>query len=181
MPPPTPSARFIRGPGRLFLQRGLLRGGLCGQQREVFVLHQSAPHLFHRHHRRLPRGGGQITARPGLQLAGPLGGDDDETVGAGFRIIRNRALRGIANRVLRHFETSPRSGGFQFPSGRAGCEWLSRSTSAFPPTPPPRGSPAHNRTNDNPGSPPRLRASAAGSPARNPASGPAAAAPESAG
>src|SRR5580704_6719941 len=141
MPPPTPRARFILFPADggqvgnlphwrrtpafcLLFGCGQVRGLLGGDEGQVFVLHQAAAHFFHGDYGGFLRGGGQIASWSTLLLAGSLGSDDDETVGAGFRIVGDNALGGVSNCSFRHCETSPKSDGFLFPSGRAGCGLL---------------------------------------------------------
>src|SRR6202041_1067231 len=89
-----------------------------------------------------------------------------------FRIVGDNTLGGVSKRGLRHFQTSPKSDGFVFPSGRGGYGLLGRSIEVFRPTPQLPGSSARSRTGNNYGSLRRRRANAALSRAQTPASGP---------
>src|SRR5712692_5847610 len=70
---------------------------------------QTAPHFLHGYHGRLVGGGGQEAAGAILQLAGALGGDNDEPIGARLRIVRNCALRGLLETRFNHFRKSPKA------------------------------------------------------------------------
>src|ERR1700691_3422303 len=104
MPPPTPRTMFMTrclkdyfGEHRFFHRR----------KANEFVLHQSAPNLFHGDDGGLL--GGSRQHRPGtaLQLAGALGGHDDETVGALFRVVRDGAMRVVARYLVAHVLIHP--------------------------------------------------------------------------
>src|ERR1035441_1796310 len=68
----------------------------------VPVFYEPATHLFHRDDGRLLGRRRQQRVRAALQLAGPLGGHDDETVSALLRVVRNRAVRVIARNLVAH-------------------------------------------------------------------------------
>src|SRR5579883_1959714 len=177
MPPPTPSATFIASlcGGNFFLP---LHG-------RIVVLHQPPPDFFHRRNRRLLGSGGQEAPRAVLQLARPLG-DDDETISARFRIVRNNTRGGLSEIRLRHssrllLRNSLKSDGSPSPSSRAGCGLLRRSPPACPRSPSPGDSPARNRTTYNSESLRPRRAIASRSLHRNLATGHAAAALKSRG
>src|SRR5260370_1151812 len=76
------------------------------------ILHEPAPHLLHRSYGGLLRRRGQKRPGPILKLPRPLGGDDDEPVGAQFRIVRNRILRVVSD-SFGHF-SKPRSYEFMY-------------------------------------------------------------------
>ena len=67
-------------------------GRLAGER----VLHQAAAHLFGRDDGGLLRRSRQDRPGAALQLSRPLGGHDDETIGALLRIVRKRAVDIIA-------------------------------------------------------------------------------------
>src|SRR4051794_32329311 len=87
---------------------GRFGDGLFGGRTGEAILHESAPHLFHRYDSRLLRRGREDRTGAALQLAGALGGDDDEPVGALLRVVRQRAMRVVAyDLVFSHeFDTS---------------------------------------------------------------------------
>src|SRR6266404_6309942 len=93
MPPPTPRMTLFGATA----WRNLVR--ILGQD---FVLHQTAPHLFHGDNGRLLGRCGQERPCAVLQLTRPLGGDDDEAIDALFRIVRNGAMRVILWSHFRH-------------------------------------------------------------------------------
>src|SRR5512132_602802 len=73
------------------LQNGFgdgLFGGLAGEA----VLHETASHLFHRDDGGLLRRGREDGTGTALELAGALGGDDDEAIGALLRIVGQGAV-----------------------------------------------------------------------------------------
>src|ERR1700694_3534855 len=116
MPPPTP--------------RMTLFGAMMARQRvhlflgQELVLNQAATHLFHGDEGRLLGRSGQSRASATLQLARPLGGNDDKTIDALLRIVRNRAMGVISDCLFWHryiphkilFQTSPGSAGYAAPS-----------------------------------------------------------------
>src|SRR5689334_8392789 len=126
MPPPTPSETFIGSLHRLKPVLLFNRLSFGMGQRRIVVLHQPAPDLFHGSHGGLLGCRGKEAARAVLELPGALRRNDDESVRAGFRIVRDYALRRLLQIGLRHFRMSPESDGFAVPSGRAGCGWPSR-------------------------------------------------------
>src|ERR1035441_8055786 len=69
---------------------------------QILVFYEPATHLFHRDDGRLLGRRRQHRVRAALQLAGPLGGHDDETVSALLRVVRNRAVRVIARNLVAH-------------------------------------------------------------------------------
>ena len=76
-------------------------------QVDIRILHQTTTHFFHGRRGRLLRCRGQQAACAILQLAGALGGHDDEPVNAGFRIVRNHAVRSLPYIVaVSHFNLS---------------------------------------------------------------------------
>jgi hypothetical protein len=58
----------------------------------IVILHQAATHLFHGSNCGLHGGRWQKASGSVLKLARALGGDDDEPVGAQFRIVRDRIM-----------------------------------------------------------------------------------------
>src|SRR5713226_2315886 len=79
------SAENLNGLGRRFLDRWRQPGDL--------VFYQAAPHFFGRDDGGFLRRSRQERPRARLQLPRALGGDDDETVGALLRIVRDGAMR----------------------------------------------------------------------------------------
>ena len=170
MPPPTPSATFI---AVAQVYSSASAGSSVLVNRGVFVLHQAAAHFFHRHHGGLLGGRGQEAARAVLQLPRALGGDDDEAVGARFRIVRNHALRDLFQICFSHFSFLLRKRlqnrtDLVFHPVAPAAGGLHDRRPAYPPTPPPPDSPARNRTANNSESLPRHPAAAARSPLRSP-------------
>src|SRR5579871_6777505 len=70
------------------------------------VFHQAPAHFFGSDDRRLLGGGGQHGTGTPLQLPRPLGRDDDEAIGALFRIVRDGAVRVIPGSFVGHNLTS---------------------------------------------------------------------------
>src|SRR6202023_570338 len=111
--------------------RMTLFGPMMARQRvhlflgQELVLNQAATHLFHGDDGRLLGRSGQSRTSATLQLARPLGGDNDKAIDALLRIVRNRAMGIIPyclfwHRYIPHkiqFQKSPRSAGYATPSG----------------------------------------------------------------
>src|SRR6266852_9786508 len=72
------------------------------QLSQDLILHEPAAHLFHRNHRRFHRRTRQKGPRAALQLPRALGGDDDESIGALVRIVRNGAVDVISRVKIGH-------------------------------------------------------------------------------